>query len=110
MKDGEQLVLTLLWCFQRLVVPSASSNRVLGLHRGLLQPLRETLRIQVPRRPFLLPRVKARRRKELLLLSSVGDLGLSLPDRWLCDGDDAEDSEADRSRPSLRMSSRETLR
>lgn len=35
-------------------------------------------------RPFLLPRVNARRRKLLDLLSSVGDLGLMLPeDCWL---------------------------
>lgn len=60
------------------------------------------------RRPFLLPRLKARRLNMLLLLSSVGDLGLPLSEGWDCD--EADDSEAERSRPSRRISSRETLR
>lgn len=34
------------------------------------------------RRPFLLPRVKARRLKLLALFSSVGVFGLVLPEDW----------------------------
>jgi len=60
--------------------------------------------IQLVRLPFLLPNVNPRLRKLFAFDSSVGDLGLSLPD---CD----DDSEADRLRPSsARMSSRETFR
>jgi hypothetical protein len=61
------------------------------------------------RRPFLLPSANAWRRKALDLVSDTGDLGLSFPD-WLLDESDDDDWEADRSRPSRRMSSRETLR
>jgi hypothetical protein len=42
-------------------------------------------RIQDARRPFLLPRVNALRLNMLALLSSVGDLGLSLPDGRVLD-------------------------
>jgi len=41
--------------------------------------------IQDVRRPFLLPRVNALRLNMLALLSSVDDLGLSLPDRGVLD-------------------------
>lgn len=64
------------------------------------------------RRPFLLPRVKALRLIESILLSLVGDVGLgaeSLPDRPVRELSD--DSDVDLLRPSsARMSSRETLR
>ena len=41
--------------------------------------------IQDACRPFLLPRVNALRLNMLALLSSVGDLELSLPDRGVLD-------------------------
>jgi hypothetical protein len=61
------------------------------------------------RRPFLLPSANAWRRNALDFVSETGDLGLSLPD-WLLDESDDDDWDADRSRPSRRMSSRDTLR
>lgn len=66
---------------------------------------------QVPRRPFLLPNVNALRLSVLPFLSSVGDFGLSFPDRELLVCEDDEDSDVDRLRQSsARTSSRETLR
>lgn len=48
---------------------------------AVVQTVRSSSDVQdADRRPFLLPRVKARRRKLLDLLSSVGDEGLLLPD------------------------------
>lgn len=63
------------------------------------------------RRPFLLPRVRARLLIAFILLSLVGEVGLfaSLPDRSVFEC--SEDWDVDRFRPSsARMSSRETLR
>lgn len=67
--------------------------------------------IQDECRPFLLPRVNALRLNMLALLSSVGNLGLSLPDRGVLDWELDEDEEDDRLRPSsARTSSKETFR
>jgi hypothetical protein len=91
--------------FQRLVVTIASKD-VVALMLGLLC---SSLIHHDARRPFLLPSANAWRRKALDLVSDTGDLELSFPD-WLLDESDDDDWEADRSRPSRRMSSRETLR
>jgi hypothetical protein len=78
-----------------------------------LQSQQHATSVHETRRTFLLPRLRAWRRMEPILLGWVGEGGwaASLAERAVLVWELVEDSEAERLRPSsARMSSRETLR